>query len=148
MKPFLLNNLGVTHFYQFIEKSTQVTNQQANSEKGALDKIGEILAHFDKGVRTLKQSVRAFEGFDARFAELDAAETANSSQKEVSMEMLKQKIFVDEFFDPLSKDIIPKDYKSYDMKNHQYNEKFLKALITRGETTLPVQNLGEMAFII
>jgi hypothetical protein len=22
MKPFLLNNLGVTHFYQFIEKST------------------------------------------------------------------------------------------------------------------------------
>ncbi len=26
MKPFLLNNLGVTHFYQFIEKSTQITN--------------------------------------------------------------------------------------------------------------------------
>jgi hypothetical protein len=28
MRPFLLNNLGVTHFYQFIEKSTQITNQQ------------------------------------------------------------------------------------------------------------------------
>ena len=27
MKPFLLNNLGVNHFYQFIEKSTQVTSQ-------------------------------------------------------------------------------------------------------------------------
>lgn len=82
-----------------------------------MDKIGEILAHFDKGVRTLKQSVRAFEKFDARFAELDAANT-NSTQKEVSMEILKQKIFVDEFFDPLSKDIIPKDYKNYDLKNH------------------------------
>ena len=82
-----------------------------------MDKIGEILAHFDKGVRILKQSVQAFEKFDARFAELDAANT-NSTQKEVSMEILKQKIFVDEFFDPLSKDIIPKDYKNYDLKNH------------------------------
>jgi hypothetical protein len=27
MRPFLLNNLGVTHFYQFIEKSTLITNQ-------------------------------------------------------------------------------------------------------------------------
>jgi hypothetical protein len=44
----------VTHFYQFIEKSTQITNQQAGSEKGAMDKIGEIIAHFDKGVRLLK----------------------------------------------------------------------------------------------
>ncbi len=57
-------------------------------------------------------------------------------------------MFVDEFFDPNAKEIIPKDYKSYDMKNHQYNEKFLKAFITRAETTLPIQNLGEMAFII
>jgi hypothetical protein len=31
MKPFLLNNMGVNQFYQFIEKSTQVTNQQAGS---------------------------------------------------------------------------------------------------------------------
>jgi len=72
-KPFLLNNLGVTHFYQFIEKSTQITNQQAGSEKGAMDKIGEILAHFDKGVRLLKQSIRSFENFDGRFMELRAA---------------------------------------------------------------------------
>ena len=39
-----------------------------------MDKIGEIIAHFDKGVRTLKQSVRTFEGFDTRFADLEAAD--------------------------------------------------------------------------
>ena len=76
MKPFVLNNLGVTHFYQFIEKSAFITNQQAGSEKGAMDKIGEILAHFEKGVRNLKYSVRAFENFDQRFAELEAAADA------------------------------------------------------------------------
>ena len=115
MKPFLLNNLGVTHFYQFIEKSTQITNQTSTSEKGAMDKIGEILAHFDKGVRNLKMSVRTFESFDSRFAEL---ETSEQKTQEVSLEKLKQKVFVDEFFDPSAKDIIPKDHKSYDMKNH------------------------------
>lgn len=71
MKPFLLNNLGVTHFYQFIEKSTQITNQTSTSEKGAMDKIGEILAHFDKGIRNLKLSVKTFENFDSRFADLE-----------------------------------------------------------------------------
>ena len=110
-----------------------------------MDKIGEILAHFDKGIRNLKLSVRTFEGFDSRFADLDSAETKT---QEVSLEKLKQKVFVDEFFDPSAKDIIPKDHKSYDMKNHQYNEKFLAALFTRSESTLPIQNMGEMAFII
>ena len=66
----------------------------------------------------------------------------------MSLEKLKQKVFVDEFFDINSKDIIPKDHKSYDMKNHQYNEKFLAALFSRSESTLPIQNMGEMAFII
>jgi hypothetical protein len=66
----------------------------------------------------------------------------------VSVERLKHKVFVDEFFDPTARDILPKDIKSYDMKNHQYNEKFLASLITRAETTLPIQNLGEMAYII
>lgn len=62
-----------------------------------MDKIGEILAHFEKGVRNLKLSVRSFENFDLRFAELE-----NNEQKtqEVSLEKLKQKVFVDEFFDP------------------------------------------------
>jgi len=65
------------------------------------------------------------------------------------MERLKQKIFVDEFFDAKSKDILPKEgVKSYDIKNHQYNEKFLGSLFTCGESTLPIQNLGEMAYII
>ena len=151
MKPFLLNNLGVTHFYQFIEKSTQITNQQAGSEKGALDKIGEILQHFDKGVRNLKTSVREFESFDDRFKDLEvnAAPNATDQSQDVSMERVKQKIFIDEFFDPLAKEILPKDgLKSYDIKNHPYNEKFLQSLFLKGESILPIQNLGEMAYII
>lgn len=103
------------------------------------------MAHFDKGVRNLKSSVRVFENFDQRFADLSS--TAQG-QQEVSVEHLKQKVFVDEFFDPSARDILPKDLKSYEMKNHQYNEKFLASLITRAETTLPIQNLGEMAYII
>lgn len=53
---------------------------------GAMDKIGEILQHFDKGVRNLKSSVREFEQFDQRYADLnqDAANT-----QEISVEKLK-----------------------------------------------------------
>jgi len=51
-----------------------------------MDKIGEILAHFDKGVRNLKLSVRAFENFDGRFPELEGTE---GKTQEVSLEKLK-----------------------------------------------------------
>lgn len=55
------------------------------------------------------------------------------------MEKLKQKIFVDEFFDATAKDILPVGgIKSYDLKNHQYNEKFLEGVFTKSESTLPV----------
>ena len=57
-------------------------------------------------------------------------------------------MFIDEFFDPTQKEILPKDTKSYDIKNHPYNEKFLQSLFLRGETVLPIQNLGEMAYIM
>jgi hypothetical protein len=36
-----------------------------------MDKIGEILKHFDTGVRNLKESVREFEKFDERFADME-----------------------------------------------------------------------------
>ena len=94
----------------------------------------------------MKQSVREFEGFDTRFQDL---ETDSAQTSEVSMERLKQKLFVDEFFDPKAKDILPKNgITTYEIKNHPYNEKFLQALFTKGETVLPIQNIGEMAYII
>ena len=78
MKPFLLNNLGVTHFYQFIEKSAFITSQQpGTTEKGALDKIGEILGHFEKGMKNLKRSVHSFEDFENRFKELSSDAASN-----------------------------------------------------------------------
>lgn len=41
-----------------------------------MDKIGEILKHFDIGVKHLKTSVREFEQFDLRFADFDRTDAA------------------------------------------------------------------------
>lgn len=107
---------------------------QVSSEKGALDKIGEILGHFDRGMRNLKKSVITFEDFETRFKELSGAQAST----EVSLEMVKQKMFVDEFFDPTHKEILPKETKSYDIKNHPFNEKLLQGVFLRGESVLPI----------
>jgi hypothetical protein len=67
----------------------------------------------------------------------------------VSLELIKQKLFIDEFFDPNNKkDIIPKDFKQYELKHNAYNEKFLINTFKRGESILPIQNLGEIAYIM
>ena len=43
--------------------------------------------------------------------------------------MVKQKAFIDEFFDASNgREILPKDFKQYDLKNNAYNEKFLTDL--------------------
>lgn len=44
-----------------------------------MDKIGEILQHFDKGVRNLKTSVREFESFDDRFKDLEVNAAPNAT---------------------------------------------------------------------
>jgi len=41
-----------------------------------MDKIGEIIAHFEKGIKNLKLSVRQFENFDHRFADLELSQSA------------------------------------------------------------------------
>jgi hypothetical protein len=46
---------------------------------------------------------------------------------------------VDEFFNLQNKEILPKDGpKSYDIKNHPFNEKLLQGLFLRGESVLPI----------
>jgi len=58
-------------------------------------------------------------------------------------------LFIDEFFDPAkSKEVLPKDLKSYDLKHNAYNERFLTDLFTKPEAILPIQNLGEIEYIM
>ncbi len=70
---------------------------------------------------------------------MDGNAASGNINQEVTVERLKQKVFIDEFFDPIARDILPKDgIKTYDIKNHQYNEKFLQGLFKRSESTLPI----------
>ena len=68
---------------------------------------------------------------------------------EVSIAQIKQKLFVDEFFDPsYCKQSLPKAFKQYDLKHNAYNEQFLAGVFTKAESILPIQNLGEIEYII
>ena len=65
------------------------------------------------------------------------------------MQLVKQKLFVDELFDTSKRgEIAPEEIKSYDLKAHMENETFLKDLFRAPPSILPIQNLGEMAFIV
>jgi len=68
-RGYIWNNLGMVHFYQFIAKSSEITDPQG----AGLDAIKPIVENFDAAVLALKKSVRAFEEYDTRFASLDAA---------------------------------------------------------------------------
>jgi len=61
-------------------------------------------------------------------------------KKAASIEEIKHKLFIDEFFDPhlTPKEILPKHIKSYDLKLHQHNENFLKDLFKQRESILPI----------
>lgn len=71
MKGYIYNNLGIAHFFNFIEKSTQITSQKKPGDQGNLEIIGAILKHFEDAVHDLKLSVNYFENFKDKFAELD-----------------------------------------------------------------------------
>lgn len=76
MKGYVYNNLGITNFYNFIEKSTKLTSQQPNSNEGTLDVVGEIMKHFEVGIYNLKESVQHFENFNAKYEALDSQKEA------------------------------------------------------------------------
>jgi hypothetical protein len=46
MKGYVYNNLGISNFFNFIEKSTKITDAPG----GGMEVIGEIMAHFEKGI--------------------------------------------------------------------------------------------------
>ena len=88
-------------------------------------------------VTLLKNSVRIFEKFDDKKYE----QTEKESQEQK---------FIEEFFsdkhDPM--DILPKEFTAYDIKANNSNQEFLKTLFSTSNSILPVQNLGEIAYIL
>ena len=62
---------------------------------------------------------------------------------------IKQKVFVDEFFslEPAG-EILPKEIKHYDLKANMANEQLLQQTFAVPASILPIQNLGEIAFIM
>lgn len=63
--------------------------------------------------------------------------------------MIKAKLFSDEFFslEPPG-ELLPTDFKHYDLKQNAANEQLLATTIRSSQTILPIQNLGEVAFIM
>ena len=55
---------------------------------------------------------------------------------------------VDDFFDPQNHEIAPADFKSYDIMQNAKNQEFLKSVFRNPPSILPIQNLGEIAFIL
>ncbi|CDW76305.1 UNKNOWN [Stylonychia lemnae] len=166
MTGYIHNNLGINHFYQFVEKSSSIQNaQEINANPQGIDKIASekieqitiMIKHLDTSISELKNSVRALENIDVRFKDLQGIHEDTMAYKEAhqpelkkaSLEQIAQKLFIDEFFDPnLTKEILPKGFKHYKLQQHQVNEKFLKELIKRADSILPIQNLGEIAYIL
>lgn len=101
------------------------------------DAIKPLMDNIDNAVIHLKKSVNAFERFDTRFAQFKAntdaqneevaGRTAVNEEQEVELTLIKQKLFVDEFFDPTlgNGEVIKKDWKHYDVRDNMSNEAFL-----------------------
>lgn len=67
----------------------------------------------------------------------------------VPVAMIKAKLFSDEFFnlEPAG-ELLPKEFKHYDLRQNAANEQLLTTAIKSSQTILPIQNLGEIAFIM
>ena len=63
---FVLNNLGMWHFYKFIRMSTEMKDPQG----AGMEAIQPIIDNYEASVLNFKKSVRSFEMFDLAFAEL------------------------------------------------------------------------------
>ena len=111
-----------------------------------LEKLEPVLRAFENAVRNLKKSILGFERFEETIGDF---QSKNSAENEVPLFKVQQKLFVDEFFglEPPGQ-ILPEELKHYDIKNMAKNDDLLRDLFQVPATILPLQNLGEIAYII
>ena len=95
-RGYIHNNLGMTHFYDFAIRSSQITDPQQH----VLEEMKPIIENFEDGIINLKKSIHAFEMFEERFKPITEANPSLEGKEEgVDLELVKQKLFVDELFD-------------------------------------------------
>jgi tetratricopeptide (TPR) repeat protein len=102
LKGIVYNNLGVTHFYKFIELSNQVDSSDPTRLSPEL--VKPIVENMNNGIKFLKKSVRELEKIDAR---LKSFEDANV---EVTLTDLETKMLFEDFFDPKILDIVKPNF--------------------------------------
>lgn len=90
------------------------------------------------------------QGKDQATLELEAAkEDGGNEHTKVSIASIKAKLMSDEFFNLNEPgQLLPENFKHYDLKSNAQNEQLLKIAIKNSSTILPIQNLGEVAFIM
>ena len=90
------------------------------------------------------------QGKDQATLEIEAAQDDQGNEHtQVSIAAIKAKLVSDEFFslEPPG-ELLPANFKHYDLKQNAANEQLLKIAIKSSQTILPIQNLGEVAFIM
>lgn len=140
LRGIVYNNLGITHFYKFIELSNAVDSSDPTRLSPEL--VKPIVENMNSGINYLKNSVRELEKIEAR---IKALEDASS---EVTLQDLETKMLFEDFFNPEILDIVKPNFGSYDLMKNAKNEQFLKTAFKNPPSILPIQNLGEIAFIL
>ena len=117
-----------------------------------MDAIQPVVNNYEAAVLNLKKSVRSFELFDQIFANLEGKdaqtleqemnqglESGNKGAKQVPLAQIVSKLVADEFFslEPPG-ELLPADFKHYDLKKNAENEQLCKILIKNSQTILPI----------
>lgn len=143
MRGIISNNLGIAHFYKFIELSSTVNDPSQISQ----EKVEPIVKNLNMALKNLKQSVLYMEEIENRLKHLSSENNENSGESEVDILDLETKLLVEDFF-KLDDYNLDREFKSYDMMKNAQNEQFLKHVFKNPPVILPLQNLGEIYYIL
>mmetsp|Transcript_24331 Transcript_24331/g.37647 ORF Transcript_24331/g.37647 Transcript_24331/m.37647 type:complete len:215 (-) Transcript_24331:485-1129(-) len=132
MIGIILNNLGMTHAYKFIDMSNKV--EDPNNLNPEL--VKPIIDAANNSILNLKKSVLCLEGFPDKLAYLEGNEEQEES--EVRVVDLQLKLLVDEFFNLDTHEIVTPDFKSYNLMDNAKNDKFLEATFVNPPSILPI----------
>lgn len=130
--------MGIGKFWCFMEKGRDIKPDDPKHKVEAI--MGPFIEMFEDGIKNLKNAVKEFESFNTKFDQV--VEEGKMSQIE-----LKQKLFVEEFFNTSIKETLNGDFKQYDLQDNEFNVKFINELFTKNESCLPLTNLGEISLI-
>ena len=132
MMGIIHNNLGITHFFKFVELSQEIQNPANISP----EKVQPVIENANLAISNLKKSVKHFERFDLRLSAFNTESV--EGQEEVKLIDIETKLFVDEFFNTEISEVMPADFKSYDLMQNAKNQAFLKQAFHNPPVILPI----------